>query len=84
MPALTWRGGGTRVEARLSRYAVVALPFAHTRPTLRPSAAGRLVLPGRGSGATGAPVLARSIGEALGGFWGDSGGYGWVNLGKDG
>ena len=26
----------------------------------------------------------RSLGEALGGFWGDSGGEGWGNSGKDG
>ena len=58
--------------------------LAHTCPTLRPGAARRLVLPCRGSGARGAPVRARSICEALGGFWGYPTGQGWGNSGKDG
>jgi hypothetical protein len=88
----TWRGcGGFRslpasTTGKLAPCGVTGngRPLAHTRPTLRPSVARRLVLPGLGYGATGAPVLARSICEALGELWGNSGVHTWVNSGKDG
>lgn len=41
-------------------------------------------LPSRGSGRNGAPELAGSVREALGGILGDPGVHGWVSSGKDG
>jgi hypothetical protein len=64
-----------------STFAFVAPPFAHTWRTLQPGAARRLVLPNRGVGATGAPILARSILRSTGGILG---GLGKIRMGKFG
>ena len=47
--------------------AVVAAPFAHTGPTLRPPPAGRLVLPGFLPGRNVVPVFAALFSESTGG-----------------
>jgi len=45
-------------------------PFAHPWPTLRPMAAGRLVLPWLAPKGKVAPVFAKPFREALGRNWG--------------
>jgi hypothetical protein len=44
--------------------------FAHLRPTLRPGAAGRLVVPAMGSRRNRAPRLASVFASYWGDFWG--------------
>ena len=54
-----------------SEFALVALPFAHTWPTLHPGAARRLVLPGRAAPAQRARLYLRG---AFAKHWGETGG----------
>ena len=61
---------GRRLHCRRRRPARSRLPYSPPSSTI--------------SSATGAPVLARSICEALGELWGNSGVHTWVNSGKDG
>jgi len=61
------RRGGISASAVAARVQLATPAFAHTWLTLRPSVAGRLVLPGRAPAAQGAPVLRPAICENTGG-----------------
>ena len=61
------RRGGISASAVAARVQLATPAFAHTWLTLRPSVAGRLVLPGRAPAAQGAPVLRPAICESTGG-----------------